>query len=107
MEVMGDQDAFSAAPPVSASAFSLPGVPACPLIHRTWADRPSSIINQATVLWVSLARLRPGPAPEWFTLAIALVESEWMIMYVPVPAGLVPSQGRTDGLDFGIVRGLS
>jgi hypothetical protein len=39
---------------------------------------------------MALASRWPGPAPEWLALAIALVESEWIIRCCRLNSVLVP-----------------
>ena len=78
MEEMEGQDVFSVAFPTTSSALASPWIPARPLTHTIWAVRPSSMIINATIFWLLLARLWLGSAPECPTRAITLVEPEWI-----------------------------
>jgi hypothetical protein len=74
MEVTGDHVGFSVTLPASVSALSLPGVPACPLVQEI----PAVCCRIGGRSSVEFSK--PGPAPDCPARAIALVESQWMVM---------------------------
>jgi hypothetical protein len=72
-----EKPGFSAAMPARVSAFSLPGVPSWPL---TYIRLTVLVRKSCTIFWMLQAVVCPGLAPVWPALAMALVESEWMVM---------------------------
>jgi hypothetical protein len=72
-----EKPGLSAALPARTSAFSLPGVPSCPLTQTGLTVLSRS---PRTILYMLHATFRPGPEPVWFALAVALVESKWMVI---------------------------